>query len=60
MDKELRTNKKECPKCRSKNVVYLGTSGGTRPVKEGESAPIEHHDFKCNDCGVKFKYYGKM
>ena len=41
MENELRTNKKECPKRGSKNVQYLGTSGGTRAVKEGESAPIE-------------------
>ena len=28
MEDELRTNKKECPKCGSKNVTFLGTGGG--------------------------------
>jgi|GEM_PF-4223281 len=61
MDKnKLRTDKKECPKCGSKNVTYHGTGGGTRFVKEGETAPIEYHDFKCNDCGTEFKYYGDL
>jgi len=38
MENDLRTDKKECPKCESENVQYVGTSGGTRVIKEGESA----------------------
>ena len=61
MEKDiLRTDKKECPKCSSENVTYRGISGGTRFVREGETAPIEYHDFKCNDCGAEFRYYGDL
>ena len=56
----LRTNKKECPKCSSKNVRHLGKGGGTRAVKEGESAPRDYHDFECDECGARFKYYGTL
>ncbi|MBA7516829.1 hypothetical protein ES705_08878 [subsurface metagenome] len=62
MENELRTNKKECPKCGSENVQYLGTSGSNgRFIKNGgKLPPNEYHDFTCNDCGAEFKCFGDL
>ena len=62
MDNDLRTDKKECPKCGSKNDQYLGSDGsGSRFVEDGSRLPsIEYHDFKCSECGTVFCYYGEL
>jgi len=62
MENELRTNKKECPKCGSKKVTSLGTGGSNgRFIKNGgKLPPNEYHDFKCRDCGTVFHYYGEL
>ena len=40
----LRTDKKECPKCGSKNVKYLGTGGGTKIFKVGRCIFVQSRD----------------
>jgi len=55
-DEILRTDKKECPQCGSKNVQYQGISGGARAVADSGLPPIDYHSFKCNACGAEFRY----
>jgi DNA-directed RNA polymerase subunit M/transcription elongation factor TFIIS len=55
------TNKKECPKCGSNDVTYQGTSSGTGSASEyGPSPSVDKHDFKCNACGHRFYYTGRL
>jgi len=62
MENDLIMDKKECPKCGSKNVQYLVTDGGgSRFVEDGGRLPsIEYHDFECRECGTVFHYYGEL
>ena len=56
-----RTNKKECPKCKSKNVFDRGNRAGE--VQEYNSVkPILEPDkpvYECKDCGKLFVYLGE-
>jgi DNA-directed RNA polymerase subunit RPC12/RpoP len=56
-----KTNKKECPKCKSKNVFDRGDRFGKgedyipgKPISE-PNQPV----YECRDCGEIFIYIGK-
>ena len=51
-----RTNKKECPKCKSKNIVETGNKandGGDMKSNGGYQIPY-HLIYKCEGCGEIF------
>ncbi len=53
-----KTNRKQCPKCGSTNITYLGVSRMKRLSKNKKSL-IAHYNFQCNKCHWRFEYYSK-
>jgi hypothetical protein len=56
------TTKKQCPLCYSKDVEFTGSKGSDCKFANdgGLLQPTEYYEFICNDCGIKFKYYGQL
>ena len=54
----MMTSSKICPKCGSRNVVWMG---GGRVVGSGEPMKeVDRFTFECKDCSTVFTYSGKM
>ena len=55
-----RTNKKECPKCKSKNIVDSGSRvGDVSRIEPGQSIPNANHlIYECKECGGLFVFLG--
>ena len=56
--KIITTSNKICPKCGSKNVVWMGgvrVTGSGQPMRE-----VDRFTFECNECSTDFIYSGKM
>lgn len=51
-----RTNKKECPKCKSIDVVYIKVRMGDVVIlkRGGEYPEPRHPVYECNNCGETF------
>jgi hypothetical protein len=58
--KKWRTNKKECPRCSSLNVKYLGRTKMKWVRKKNTKSLITYYLFECTACKIRFEYYGTL
>lgn len=55
-----RTNQKECPKCKSRNIIDSGSRiGDMSKIEPGRPIPDANHPiYECKDCGELFILLG--
>ncbi len=57
---KIKTDKKVCPKCGNKNVLYRGTPAISGYGKDKKQGLAQHYTFECTKCHTRFEYYGKL
>lgn len=53
-----RINKKECPKCKSSNIIDIGARiGDVSKIEPGQAIPDANHPiYECKNCGELFVF----